>query len=80
MGKGGKRKKEGKKGRKSENISKKGGNRVEKIRKTDGKRPHITGPHLFFYEEKLTGIWGLSKMKENLYIFYKIIFKKGSKN
>ena len=36
--------KEGKKGRKSENISRKGGN-------------------LFFYEEKLTGIMGLSIMK-----------------
>ena len=26
----------------------------------------------FFYEEKLTGIWALSKMKKMLYMFYKI--------
>ena len=59
------RKKEGKIKRKSENISKK-----REIRwKKRGKRPHITGPHLFFYEEKLTGIWALSKMKKKCYIY-----------
>ena len=35
------------------------------------KGPHNWGPILFFYEEKLTGIWALSKMKKRmLYIFY----------
>ena len=32
----------------------------------NGKRPHITGPLLFFYEEKLTVMWALSKMKINV--------------
>ena len=34
-----------------------------KTREKDGKRPHITGPHLFLYEEKLSGIWALYKMR-----------------
>ena len=53
---------EGKIGRKSENISKK--REIGWKKRERWKRPHITVPHLFFYEENLTGIWALSKMKK----------------
>ena len=44
-----------------------------------GKRPDITAPHIFFYEEKLTWIWGLSTIKIK-FIYILLNLKKGSKN
>lgn len=64
-----KREKEGKKGNRvirkkiqkggrGKTLVKRGKWGEKKIRKRIWKRPHITGPHLFFYEKKLTRIWG----------------------
>ena len=64
----GKEGKKRKKERKSENINKK--------RKKVGKRPHKTMPYLFFYDNKLTGIWALSKIKKKKCYIYCIKSEK----
>ena len=68
----GKEGKKRKKERKSENINIK--------RKKVGKRPHKTMPYLFFYDDKLTGIWALSKIKKKKNVIYIVNQKKSSKN